>query len=302
MKAIHIIRPLLALPLLFLALAPRPSHAAAAMDDGIFRQPKHIYLALGDSLAFGYQQFKFNADLAATGTVDPTTFTTGYVNDFAAMLEALRPHLRTVNFGCPGETTTSFLAGGCPYPYPLHDSFTGSQLGAALAFLHQHRHVSPITLDLGANDLLGLVAQCGGVAHPDCIAAGAPTVLNRIAANLAQILAALQQAAPRSEIIVLQFYNPFAVIDPSTNAFTQALNATIGAVAQGQQVRLADAFTPFNLAQPQTQTLCTLTLFCTSLNDIHASDAGYQVIAQQFWAASGYGALQHGESDTEGDG
>jgi hypothetical protein len=54
---------------------------------------------------------------------------------------------------------------------------------------------------------------------------------------------------------------------------------------------LADAFTPFNLASAEPATLCALTLFCTSLNDIHASDDGYLVIAQQFWSASGYGRL-----------
>jgi hypothetical protein len=48
------------------------------------------------------------------------------------------------------------------------------------------------------------------------------------------------------------------------------------------------------VAPPQPATLCALTLFCTALHDIHASDAGYAVIAQQFWLASG---LQSEEDD-----
>ncbi|HVA90857.1 MAG TPA: SGNH/GDSL hydrolase family protein [Chloroflexota bacterium] len=297
MKALHILRLLIALPFLLLALAPLPGHADAS--DSIFTRPKNIYLALGDSLSFGYQQYKVNAALATTGTVDPRDFTTGFVDDFTTQLKTLRPALRTVNFGCPGETSGTFITGGCPYPYPLHNSYSGSQLAAALDFLRHHGQVSPITLDLGANDLLGLINTCGGIAQTACITAGEPGILATVATNLTQILAALRQASPRSEIIVLQLYNPLAVLAPSTNAITQPLNAVIAAVAAGAQARLADAFTPFNLAQPQPQTLCALTLFCTPLHDVHASDAGYQVIAQQFWTASGYSSINSGERDPE---
>lgn len=290
MKAWSSLRPLVALLLLLLALTSIPSHAVAAAD-GIFTRPQRTYLALGDSLAFGYQQYRVNDALARTGTVDPATFTTGYVDDLSALLATVRNHLHTVDFGCPGETTGSFVSGGCPYPYPLHSGYSGAQLGAALAFLRDHHQVSPITIDLGANDLLALVNRCGGVAQKACIAAGAPAVLSGVATNLTQILTALRQTAPRSEIIVLQLYNPLAVVDPSTNALTQALNGVIAAAAATVQARVADSFTPFNLVQPQPQTLCALTLFCTALHDIHPSDAGYRVIAQQIWAVSAYSTL-----------
>jgi hypothetical protein len=89
----------------------------------------------------------------------------------------------------------------------------------------------------------------------------------------------------------MEYYNPFAVIDPATNVGAQSLNAVLASDAVAVRGRLADAFTPFNLASVEPATLCALTLFCTSLNDIHASDDGYLVIAQQFWSASGYGRL-----------
>ena len=298
MKKLHLRRTFLALPLLLLAFIPAHNHVAAA-NAGIFTRPKQVYLALGDSLAFGYQEYKFNAAVAATGTVNPAGFTTGYVNDFSALIETLRPELRTVNYGCPGETTTTFISGGCPYPFPLHDAYAGSQLAAAVAFLTAHPSVSPITLDLGANDLLGLVNGCGGVTQTTCIYAGAPAVLQTVALNLSKILATLRSVAPRSEIIVLQLYNPLAVVDTSTNSLTEALNTEIAAVAASASARSADAFTPFNLAPSEPQTLCALTLFCTSLHDIHPTDAGYQVIAWQFWTASGYDTLNSGEPDPE---
>src|SRR5262247_952289 len=73
------------------------------------------YLALGDSLAFGFQP---NGD-----------FTHGYVQQLSAQL----PGLVLVNLGCPGETSTTFVTGGrCPYPNGA------SQLATAIAFLRAH--------------------------------------------------------------------------------------------------------------------------------------------------------------------
>src|SRR5437870_1074959 len=83
----------------------------------IFHPPAPYYLALGDSLAFGFQEAKFLHELSA-GTYDPATFNTGYDADFAAMIRPLAPggHPFTeVNYGCPGETTTSMIRGGCPF-------------------------------------------------------------------------------------------------------------------------------------------------------------------------------------------
>ncbi len=261
-----------------LVLGAAPAGAAAPKFD----PPKSIYLALGDSLAFGFQQAKFEANFPAE---NPAAFATGYVDDFAAMLRSIRPGVETVNFGCPGETTASFLSGPCGYEvagFPLHDGFAGDQLAAALAVLRAHPgQVSPITIDLGANDINACHFE------PSCAAAAIGTVKT----NMTTILGALRAAAPSAEIIVMQYYNPYAVADPSTDLSAQALNAAIAESASTVRARLADAFTPFNLASAEPATLCALTLFCTPLHDIHASDAGYAVIAQQFWTASGYARL-----------
>jgi lysophospholipase L1-like esterase len=265
-----------ALALFVLAAAP------ASASSPRFDPPRSFYLALGDSLAFGYQEGKFRANYP---TENPSAFSTGYVDDFASMLQRIDPGIQTVNLGCPGETTASFMAGGCPYTahgFRLHQSYSGGQMEAAISFLNAHPHdVSPITIDLGAND----VDAC----HFDqtCIAAAIATV----AENMRLILLALRANAPNAELIVMKYYNPFAVIDPATNAGAQSLNAVLASDAVEVRGRLADAFTPFNLASAEPATLCALTLFCTSLNDIHASDDGYLVIAQQFWSASGYGRL-----------
>ena len=260
------------------------STASVSAGPQSFNQPKHYYLALGDSLAFGYQQAKFNAE-AAAGSVDAATFDTGYVDDFAAKLRAVKHPTRTVNFGCPGETTASYFsacAWNAALGLPLHNAYSGSQEAAALAFIGAHRNqVSPITLDLGAND----TTPCLLSPDPACV----PNALARVGANLDRALGELRGAAPNAEIIVMAYYDPFAAVAPQSLAITGGLNQAIRTAAAAHGVRVADAFTPVNLAQPQPATLCALTLFCTALHDIHASDAGYAVIAEQFWAVSGYG-------------
>ena len=115
----------------------------------IFNPPQHYYLALGDSLAFGYQAATFNQNFPVE---PPTAFSTGYVDDFTSMLQDVRPQLQAINFGCTGETTVTFIQGGCIYTaqgFQLHNGYAGSQLSAAVAFLRQHPgQVSPITLNM----------------------------------------------------------------------------------------------------------------------------------------------------------
>src|SRR5271168_5108016 len=74
-----------------LVLAP----AAGAFSTG------STYLALGDSLAYGFHAAQFKEELAKTGTVNPANFNNGYVDDFAAGLKLLNPKLQVINDGCP---------------------------------------------------------------------------------------------------------------------------------------------------------------------------------------------------------
>src|SRR6187455_2190656 len=91
-----------------------------------FNPPKHYYLALGDSLAFGFQFEKFNANFPS----EPASiFATGYADALAGMLQEIRPGITTVNYGCTGETSLTFVQGGCIYTaagFALHDPYDGS--------------------------------------------------------------------------------------------------------------------------------------------------------------------------------
>jgi lysophospholipase L1-like esterase len=166
-------------------------------------------------------------------------------------------------------------------------------LQAALAFLHEHPgQVSPITVSLGANDIIAMLNGCQTQFPTDpqavliCIDTSLPATLDAVRANLSTTLAALHNAAPSSEIIVLQPYDPYIALIPALTPGVQALNATLAAVATAAQARVADGFSAVTPA-----TVCTLTLICTPQHDIHPSDAGYAMLAQALWAASGYDRL-----------
>jgi lysophospholipase L1-like esterase len=251
-----------------------------------FDPPKAYYLALGDSITYGFQASKLAAGLP------PSAFDTGYVDVFAARIRALRPGLTVVNYGCPGESTASFISGPClanTIGLPLHDPFGGSQLAAAVAFLHAHPgSVSPITLTLWANDVRELVQECAG--DLACVQLRAPTEIARLASNLRAILAELRAAAPSAEIVVTGVWDTFLGLFALADPMFEALNAAIAGVTADADARFADPFPIFNPrgdAAAETAAICTLTLLCTD-GDSHPSDAGYRALAAVVFDASGY--------------
>src|SRR5262249_15202434 len=144
----------------------------------------------------------------------------GYVDVLGAQLRQINPSIMIVNYGCPGETSLSFITGPCLWSTSgqlLHDSFSGSQLDAAAAFLRAHAgKVSPITITLWGNDIGQLVRSCGG--DPDCIQMRAPGAIAELAFHIFTILDRLRSAAPNAEIIVTgtwdSFLGAFEFADP----------------------------------------------------------------------------------------
>jgi hypothetical protein len=93
-------------------------------------EPTEHYLALGDSLAFGYYQQAFNEQIekfikVETSTLVPATaFEHGYANDFKGPLKKFGfTGIGLQNDGCPGETTGSALGNG-----PLAAALVGTEL------------------------------------------------------------------------------------------------------------------------------------------------------------------------------
>ncbi len=84
------------------AVAFAPAAGAANLVTGT------TYLALGDSLAYGYHAAQFASEYP---NVKATNYEENYVNDFAGALKLINPSLQTINLGCPGETSESMIYG-----------------------------------------------------------------------------------------------------------------------------------------------------------------------------------------------
>jgi lysophospholipase L1-like esterase len=143
------------------------------------------YLALGDSLAAGYQPI---------GREDDHRTRMGYPDQLWLMARASYPDLELVNLGCPGEDTASIRSDEerCPYPH-------GSQLAEALAFIDAHLdQLAFITIDLGFSDF-----DC-----TDALACLFPGI-ERIEERLPAMLAELRAAAPGVPIVGMNIYDPY---------------------------------------------------------------------------------------------
>jgi lysophospholipase L1-like esterase len=268
---------------------------ASAAPPPKFNPPKSYYLALGDSFSFGYQVTRL------TTPPDPAAFDHGFVDSLNIYLRSIQPEITTVNYGCPGESTVTFIQGGCPATaqgFPLHDSFSGAQLEGAAAFLRAHPgEVSPITISLALNDVQTFIAGCAF--EPVCIQRGAPATIQHITSNLTTILNRLRRVAPNVEFIVLGPYDPFIGNLEFADPLFMALNDAMAEAVVGASTRYANIFPRFNPqgdVDSETRTLCRLTLACT-YGDGHPSDVGYQVMADTIYEVSGYERLVDGDME-----
>jgi lysophospholipase L1-like esterase len=158
------------------ALSAVFSSAASAAKPPI----KENYLALGDSISYGYSQALFNANYP---TESPSAFEAGVANKYWKKHKPVENGIGLVNNACPGETTDSLIGNGalgaavdpvngqspCAYHkagFPLHHNYGAgqSQLENALetiavdAFLG--KPVTNISLNIGANDQLHQIKLC----------------------------------------------------------------------------------------------------------------------------------------------
>lgn len=248
------------------------------------------YLALGDSLAYGMQIGHLKQEMKS-GKVEASSFDTGYVNRLAGMLERTRSNLHVVDLGCPGETTTSFIAGPCAFatngkpfgnkPLPMHVSYKGAQLGAALKYLENKNYdVKLITIDIGVNDLRADELACGSNSDFEkCLQNKWPKTAKIVEKNLNIILSNLRYAAPHAKILVMTYYNWLGLQHPKSDTQIHELNRLISRSARSINATTIHTFPAFN----QSNRLCALSLICGPTKDLHPTDAGYRLIANLFY-------------------
>ncbi len=234
------------------------------------------YLALGDSLAAGYQS-------------QPSVAGGGYADQLTELMQPTDPGLQLMNLAVPGETSSSFL---------------GTQLGAAESFLRAHQgHVPLVTIDIGGND----TAFCSP-GDTTCL----DSALTRIDSNVSQIAAGLTAAAvPETTFVMMTYYDPFLEYWVTGALGRAEAQATLPTVAElnrhlvldfGSRFLVADVADAFSTAGSSTivstpahgevpmnvAVICRLTGGCDSGFDLHANAPGHLVIAQTFLAAIGH--------------
>jgi lysophospholipase L1-like esterase len=260
------------------------SNAFAATSRGQLVGPKKFYLALGDSLAFGYQP---NGD-----------YTHGYVADFLAYLRH-RGVAMGLDLGCPGETSQTFITGICsslqtllqtnPVLKRLPAQMVPKQMAVALAVLRLFAgQVSPVTLDIGANDMLNSVDPVHCRVDPGMFQHD----LQLLDTNLQQLLPALHAALQvkgktAGDLLVMNYYEPYQNRCPNLVIYTQQVNALV-ARDVAPYATLVDVFSAFGGAETPNPNLCHYTWICAEKPDIHSTSSGYQVIAQAFERTYGY--------------
>src|ERR1700730_15853513 len=259
--------------------------AAAKERDGV--------LVLGDSVAFAY------IDSAGHEYINPDNFL-GFADDLDNTLR-----IDSVDAGCPGETTGSFLSptggdNGCRAfraKFPLHVAYTGTQLEFAKKYLERHRDVRLVTITLGANDGFLLEAAC--VSQPDptaCIQAGLPTLLATVEGNMQTILADLRATGFAGAIVITNYYS-LDYSDAGAPGLTARLDGALEAPAAACGAGGADLFTAFKTAaagQTFGGKTCNTGLLNASVHnqsscDVHPSQSGHRLMAQTI--ARAYRAL-----------
>jgi lysophospholipase L1-like esterase len=193
------------------------------------------YLALGDSVPFGFNPL-----------VDPSN-----VNNFTGYPEivAQRLHLKDVNATCPGEATGGFLSltgtdNVCrPYrsAFPLHVSYSTSQIDYAMAYLRSHPRTRLVTLTLGANDFFRYQKDCAvGPTFGTC-ALGLGGVFAVMQANLNTILGDIRATGYTGLIVGVTYYS-LSYSDPASVGGALALNAQMVAAAAAHGALIASGF------------------------------------------------------------
>lgn len=236
--------------------------------------PKQHYLALGDSLAYGYQP-----DL---------DFSDGYADDFYSNLK-LHGTSSFANMGCPAETSSTFINGGCTFSLIRKYIYFSNQLDAAVDYLHYYAgQVSPVTLDIGANDILPDINKSTCAISPNF-----QTHLQTVDNNLKKvILPALKSALTvngrvTGDLLIMNYYDPYQNRCPKTIPYIQMVNQHLAADVVGYG-NIVDVFSAFGGAASPNPNTCNYTWICSIFSDIHATDKGYSVIANAFEARAGY--------------
>lgn len=251
-------------------------------------RPGSRYLALGDSVTFGYQEGQV---VPAPNYHDAASFL-GYPEHFGAAL-----HVKVANASCPGETSSSLInpkaqSNGCENAvgssvgyrnlFPLHVHYTGSQLAYGVSYLKRHKDVRLVSLMIGANDFF----VCLRTTKDGCSSTSErQALLKKISSNVRVILSAIRNKAHYKGQIAIVHYYSLNYASAASNSQSLTLNKTLDTAAKPFHVETADGYGELQAAAAHSGgSTCSaglLTQLGTPGNcGIHPSYAGQGLLAQ----------------------
>ncbi len=237
-----------------LALALLAVPAAIAQSQQQFDEDATRYMALGDSIAAGYKAM-------------PVTEGYTYRLYLGGVFDRI-PHTLFNNAAVVGATSEDVLR------YQVPQAVIPPALGGFGA--------GYVTLTVGGNDLLKVLAFAQTGAPPDAVQAYAMQVLSQFAQNIAGILAGLRGGLPAAKIFVANQY-PLPEIEALLPYAVDVIAAFNGSIAQvvagaGPNVYVVDVHTAFlgrnNLVEGARPNV--------SIVETHPTNAGHRVIAKAF--------------------
>jgi lysophospholipase L1-like esterase len=250
--------------------------------------PGSQYLALGDSVTFGYME---STVVPAPDYTNPASFF-GYPEQVGAAL-----HLSVANAACPGETSSSLINPAGPSNmcennpahtsanyrtnYPLHVKYGGSQLAYAVSYLKHHRNVRLVSLMIGANDFFycqeTTADHCTGLAEQ---AATAGTLTKNVQSILSTIRT---KARYRGQVVIVNYYS-LNYASSTIVGQTKLVNSVVDGGAAPFHVEVADGLTEFGLGSLHSGGDPCAAGLLTQLGGgkcgVHASYAGQGLLAE----------------------
>lgn len=234
------------------------------------------YLALGDSVARGYQP-----NSTSRGPGDK-----GYVRLFADYLGTIQGGVRPrlINLGIPGESTASFYdtseVGGLlnsNYPILFRQSQANTLHAKVVSEHAAGRTITHVTFTLGTNDLLDLETSSFFAMPFEQQMAAVDSTLAAATVNMNYALIFVRQDCPTAVLKIPGYYNPYGAL-PGTQEdrlgqyAIPKLNRIIQLLAKRFHAAFAPNYKPF--------VRNGLTLTWIGQNDVHPTYAGYAIIAQ----------------------
>lgn len=249
--------------LLVLAATPRASSPPPALA-----AEAPVYMALGDSLAFGVGA----ANPAAEGYVALAADNLLLNDRFSSR------GIELINLSEPGATSAEIVEAGNQLDRALEE------IGVRASDTVAGNEAEIISIDVGGNDLLAL-------AEPDSPCFEEPlggicrtrinNVLSDLQHNLTRTLTALRQAAPQAEIYVFDLFNPYSGTGESLEIIAsigvQQINGVLAAVSATDElgVRFVSVYELFQDRRPQW----------VASDGIHPNNDGHRVLAEALTAA-----------------